>query len=243
MLATSGEPTLRKREFLLSLGYEPHPGQVLVHRSHAPRRVLVTGVRWGKSLVAVHETLAALFQPRKRALGWIVAPTFELSEIVFGQVVQMTHHHFPHRVVEYSRSERRLTVRNLSGGRSTVRAKSADDPTGLLGEGLDFVVVDEAARLHPEVWHLYLSQRLLDRRGWALLISTPLGRNWLHDLWQRGQGADATVESWSRPSTENPILPRDSIEAERQRLPAWAFAQEYGGEFVGQGGPLPGMTR
>jgi hypothetical protein len=35
----------------------------------------------------------------------------------------------------------------MAGGQSEIRAKSADNPISLLGEGLDWVVVDEAARV------------------------------------------------------------------------------------------------
>ena len=50
---TTGSPLrLRKRELFRSLGYEPHAGQVEVHRSEAQYRVLACGARWGKSTCA-----------------------------------------------------------------------------------------------------------------------------------------------------------------------------------------------
>ena len=36
-----------KRALFHDLGYEPHPGQLEVHLSSAPRRVLACGARWG----------------------------------------------------------------------------------------------------------------------------------------------------------------------------------------------------
>ena len=41
--------------FFHDLGYTPHPGQLPVHQSKAPRRVLACGVRWGKTRVAAWE--------------------------------------------------------------------------------------------------------------------------------------------------------------------------------------------
>jgi hypothetical protein len=73
---------------------------------------------------------------------------------------------------------------------------------------------------------------LLDRRGWALLISTPRGKGWYYDLFRRGQGQDPDYESWNHPSWTNPFLDRDLIELERGRLPERVFRQEYGGEFL-----------
>jgi hypothetical protein len=130
-------------------------------------------------------------------------------------------------------SERRIALRNMAGGESEIRAKSADNPISLLGEGLDWVVVDEAARMKPSIWQTHLSQRLIDRKGWALLISTPRGKGWLWDMYQRGQrNKDADYESWQFPSSVNPYLDATLIEAERGRLPERAWREAFNAEFL-----------
>src|SRR5215813_5842877 len=101
MTRTRTEPTLRKRELFAACGYKPHPGQELVHRSRASRRVLACGVRWGKSTAAAMEAVAALLEPRDRALGWIVAPTYDSARRIFDEVVRTLHQHFAHRVLRY----------------------------------------------------------------------------------------------------------------------------------------------
>ena len=53
------ERTLNKRALFRDLGYGPHPGQSEIHASTASRRVVACGVRWGKSLCAAAEALAA----------------------------------------------------------------------------------------------------------------------------------------------------------------------------------------
>ena len=185
---------LNKEALFADVGYEPHPGQLAVHRSRARRRVLVCGVRWGKSTVGVMEAIAALLEPRADSLGWIVGPTFDLSDRVVRQARDVLRKHLKHRIVGEDPRERSLVVRNLGGGLSEVRARSADNPAWLLGEGLDWLVVDEAARLKADVWEGHLSQRLVDRDGWALLTSTPRGGGWFRDLFRRGQGRDAAFE-------------------------------------------------
>jgi len=224
--------TFDKFALFTDLGYTPHPGQVPVHRSRASRRVLACGVRWGKTRLAAMEAIAAAIEPRKESRGWIVAPTYDLGQKVFREIVGIAGAQLQHRVRDLKESERTLTLLNLSGGRSEIRVKSADNPTSLLGEALDWVVIDEAAQLKASIWQSYVSQRLLDRRGWALLISTPRGRGWLFDLYRRGQGQDPDFESWNAPSAQNPSIDPDLIEAERARLPERVFAQEYGGSFI-----------
>ena len=223
---------LNKKAFFDDLGYHPHDGQWEVHRSEAKRRILSCGVRWGKSLCGAMEGLVAAMAPQQRSYGWICAPTYELTDKIFREIVILVAEHFRHRIVTLKEGERRLVIRNMSGGLSEIRGKSADNPVSLLGEGLDWVIVDEAAQLKPKIWEGYLSQRLIDRQGWALLISTPRGKGYLYDLFRRGQGQDADYQSWNYPSWTNPYLNRELIEKERGRLPERVFRQEYGGDFV-----------
>jgi hypothetical protein len=221
-----------KRGFFNLLGYTPHPGQVAIHRSRASRRIVACGVRWGKTKCAAMEGLAAAMVPRERSVGWVVAPTYDLAERVFREIVVVAAENLRDRIVTIKEHDHRLVIRNLAGGVSEIRGKSADNPVSLLGEGLDWVVIDEAARLKPHIWESHLTQRLLDRRGWALMISTPRGKGWFYDAWRRGKGSDQAFESWNMPSWSSPFLDKEMIEAERDRLPERVFRQEYGGEFL-----------
>lgn len=234
------------------LGYDPHPGQVAVHRSKAPRRVLACGVRWGKSTAGAMEAIAALMAPNEGSLGWLCAPTYDLTNRIYKRVVETVKQRLGHRIVAEIPREHRILVLNITGGVSELRAKTADNPASLLGEGLDWLIVDEASHLKPEVWEMYLSQRLVDRNGWALLLSTPRGRNWFYQLYRRGQrGRDPSVESWRSPSCDNPHLKPELIERERVALPPATFAESYLAEFTGEdmepcdtcGGPSPTAPR
>jgi len=157
----------------------------------------------------------------------------DLADKVYREVEIAVAEHLRHRILELKHHDKRLVLRNLGGGVSEVRAKTADNPVSLLGEGLDFVIVDEAARMKPAIWSSYLAQRLIDKDGSALLISTPKGKGWLWEMWKLGQpGGDPNYESWNAPSWQNPHLNRELIEAERERLPEAVFAQEIEGRFI-----------
>ena len=75
--------------------------------------------------------------------------------------------------VGVSETHRRVT---LPGG-GVLQVRSADDPDSLRGEGLDFLVMDEAAYIKEDAWIEALRPALSDRKGSALFISTPAGRN------------------------------------------------------------------
>jgi len=233
--ATSSRFRLDKMALFEDLGYEPHAGQLEVHRSRAPRRILACGVRFGKSLCATYEAVAAALEPREESLGWVVGPTYDLANLIFRLVLRTLEKHVPHRIVDVTPRDRRILLRNLGGGLSEVRARSADNADSLLGEGLDWLILDEASRLNAAIWEDHLSQRLIDRNGWALLLSTPRGKGWFYALYRRGQrGRDLDYESWCFPSWTNPYLDREVIERERARLGDETYRQEYGAEFIGE---------
>jgi hypothetical protein len=185
------------------------------------------------------EVAVSLLEPADATRGWIVAPSRDLVDRIFERVLASFQTHLPHRITLLDERQQRLIVRNLGGGLSEVRGKSAQDAVSLLGESLDFLVIDEAARLPADIWQSHLAARLVDRRGRALLVSTPNGPNWFFRMFRKGQrGRDASIESWSSPSWSNPHLDPELLEEERRRLPRDVFAEQFGAEFVG-GAPEP----
>jgi hypothetical protein len=231
---TTDSPRLSKVALFRIIRYEPHPGQLLVHRSRAPRRVLACGTRFGKSTAAAMEIVTGLLEPRPATLAWLVAPTYELTQRVWLRVAGVFQEKLPHRVKAIVPREQRIVVVNLAGGISELRGKGADRPAGLLGEAIDFVVVDEATKLRDDIWPSYLTPRLIDRRGWSLAISTPEGPGWFYEEFRRGQrNRDPDYESWSMPSWTNPHVSRETIEAERSRHSEEMFRSQFGAEFIG----------
>jgi hypothetical protein len=233
------------------LGYEPHPGQLLVHRSKARFRVLACGTRWGKSTCAGMEAVAAMLEPSERTIGWLVAPTYDVCRRIYTHLCAAITQKIGHRVIELSPREQKIVIVNMAGGASELRCKSADHPVGLLGESLDFLIVDEAATMRDEIWEGHLAPRLIDRKGRALVISTPQSKGWFYSMYLRGRKKlDPECESWASPSRDNPHVSAEVIEAERGRMPADKFAQQYEAEFLGVykepcricGGPQENVT-
>jgi len=120
---------------------------------------------------------------------------------------------------------------------SMIFAKSGDNPAGLRGEGLDGVVIDEAAFVKPEVWNEAIRPALSDKNGWALLISTPFGKNWFYEIFLRGLDENQTeYASFHYPSYANPILKKSEIDEMARSMPEIKYRQEILAEFCDSGG-------
>lgn len=206
-----------------------HPGQHQIRTSKARFKAVAAGRRWGKTRVGSALATATCLQQGR---CWWVAPTYQIAAIAWRQIKALAL-----QLPQVDVKEGEKTITYLGGG--FMQMKTADNPTGLRGEGLDLVIIDEAAHVSnwDEVWWQALRPALSDRQGKALMISTPKGHNHFHDLYQMAQ-TDADWASWHFPSWSNPYLAPEEIEAARQQLPGLVFRQEYGAEFVQLSGAL-----
>jgi phage terminase large subunit-like protein len=199
----------------------PHTGQAEVHNSPARWRVLGAGRRWGKTRLGVNECLDCA---SKGGRAWWVAPSYKMSEVGWRPIRQMA----AKIGAEIRRVDRQIILSN--GGEIAVR--SADNPDSLRGESLDLVVIDEAAFVKEDAWNEALRPALSDRKGRAIFISTPKGRNWFWHAYQRGLEPGGEWQSWQLPTVSNPFIDPDEVEAARQSLPERIFRQEYLAEFI-----------
>ena len=203
-----------------------HPGQLEVHNSPARFKVLAAGRRWGKTRLGVNECLDVAAQGGR---AWWVSPSYKTSEVGWRPLRQI--------VCKIPGAEIRLVDRvvNFPGG-GFVAVRSADNPDSLRGEGLDFVVMDECAFMQREAWTEAIRPALSDRQGKALFISTPKGRNWFWENYQRGINGEEGWQSWTFPTSSNPFIAKEEIEAARRDLPEIIFRQEYLAEFIDDAG-------
>ena len=206
---------------------QPHSGQLEVHNSDARFKVLSAGRRWGKTRLGVNECLDAA---SKGGRAWWVSPSYKTSEVGWRPLRQIAR--------KIPNAEVRLVDRmvTLPGG-GFVAVRSADNPDSLRGEGLDFVVMDECAFMQREAWTEAIRPALSDRLGKALFISTPKGRNWFWESYQRGINGEEGWQSWTFPTVNNPYIQASEVEAAKRDLPEIIYRQEYLAEFVDdQGG-------
>ena len=225
-----------KEKWFNYTNYVPHNGQNSLHFPSKNARfvVAICGRRWGKSVAASKEIEVMLNMPKTRS--WVVAPTYQTAEKVFREVWHgMIQNRDPKKNIPTTRaSYKDMYIETTSG--STFEAKSADNPNSLVGEGLDLLILDEAAKQKKIVWEMYLRPTLSDRKGKAIFITTPEGYNWVYDLYLKGQ-SDEEWLSFNSPSWENQFAyPKGSSDPDlkeaKRNLSVEVFDQEYGSKFT-----------
>jgi len=212
----------------VTINAHPHPGQRIVHNNPARFKVLSAGRRWGKTRLGVMECLDCA---AKGGLAWWVAPSYKISQVGWKPLSRMAQ-----RIPGVEVRLADLEVRLPGGG--AVGVRSADSAGGLRGEGLNFVVMDEAAFMREAAWTEEIRPALSDKLGHALFISTPKGRNWFWQAWQRGAAHDGDWAAFQFPTSGNPYIASTEIEAARKDLPELVYLQEYEAQFVDMGGSV-----
>jgi hypothetical protein len=215
----------------------PHSAQREVLEKDARFKVLNCGRRWGKTKLAAH---IALKKARKRnQMIWWVAPTYKVVKRGYKELLRQ----LPPDVLaapappDTNFDAGRSVILKFKNG-TNIEFYSAERPEGMLGEGVDFAVLDEAALMPENIWAQVVRPTLMDRQGGAIMISTPRGRNWFARAWNRGQsedGSNSEWASWTFPSWTNEFLPEGEIEEMRNDLPALLFQQEVEAKFIAAG--------
>lgn len=206
--------------------------------SPARFKLAVCGRRWGKTTAGM---LAAIkghgpspnYFPGVAAGKriWWVAPNY--PEIQASRIWVFLKKALRGAWESKSEVEREINLPN--GGSIAVR--SADEPNSLRGPGLDGLIIDEVAFLKEDVWKDVLRPALSDRQGWALLISTPNGVNWIKTVFDKAPTRD-NWQRWQSPSWSNPLLTDAEIADLKEELGPRKFAQECGAEFISVEGAL-----
>ena len=222
-----------KEKWFEYMKYEPHNGQKKLHyptKETARFFVMVCGRRFGKTTASAMEATYYASQPNKRI--WLVGLSYDKADLMFREIWQLMVIGHSNDIIRASEKDR---VIKFKWG-TTVEAKSADNPDSLVGEGLDLLIVDEAAKVKRKIWDMYLSPTLSDRKGKAIFITTPEGFNWIYDLYLLGK-EDELWESHQAPSWDNhfafPVGKTDQFILERKRnMSKEVFDQEYGAKFT-----------
>ena len=217
---------------MTALNFELLKWQQEVFKSSKRFKVVAAGRRCGKSrLSAVTLLIEALNCPEGSAVMYI-APTLGQARTIMWDLLNDLG-----RPVIKSSHVNNLEITLINGRKILVRG--ADNPDSLRGVSLTYVVLDECAFIKEDTWQKIIRASLSDKKGRALFISTPSGRNWFYDIFNLGQEEkDEEWKSWHFTTKDNETIDPKEIEAAQRTLSSFAFKQEYLSSFDTAGSDL-----
>jgi hypothetical protein len=217
---------------MADLNFSLLPWQQEVFKDQTRFKVVAAGRRCGKSrMAAVTLLIEGLKCPQGSAVLYVSPTMGQSRQIIWDLLLDLG------REVIQSSHVNNLDITLINGARIYVRG--ADRPDTLRGVSLTYAVLDEVADIKPEAWEQVIRASLSDKRGRALFIGTPKGRNWFYDTFKLGESEDdPDWKSWHFTTADNPLIDAKEIESAKKTLSTFAFKQEYMASFTNAGSDI-----
>lgn len=179
--------------------------------------------RAGKTVACVNDLIkaAACCELNNPRFAYIAPQLNQAKDIAWSYLLEYTDCFGPERKVNASE----LWVELPNNG-ARIRIYGADNPDRLRGIYLDGAVLDEFGDMDPTVWTQVIRPALSDRKGWAIFIGTPKGKNTFHTLWTLAED-DKDWFRLSLKASETKLLDDDELADARKMMSDDEFAQEY----------------
>lgn len=216
----------------MNLNFELLPWQKKVFEDKTRFKVIVAGRRCGKSrLSAVALLVEGLKCPKGSAVMYVAPTQGQARQIIWDLLMDLG------RDVISGSHVNNMDITLINGAKIYVRG--SDRPDTLRGVSLTFLVLDEVADIKAETWEKVLRAALSDKKGKALFIGTPKGRNWFYDMYKLGLTEDdEDWKSWHFTTKDNPLIDPKEIDGAKKTLSSFAFKQEYEASFDNAGTDL-----
>ena len=217
---------------MADLNFSLLPWQQEVFKDQTRFKVVAAGRRCGKSrMAAVTLLIEGLKCPQGSAVLYVTPTMGQSRQIIWDLLLDLG------RDIIQNSHVNNLDITLINGARIYVRG--ADRPDTLRGVSLTYAVLDEVADIKPEAWEQVIRASLSDKRGRALFIGTPKGRNWFYDTFKLGESEDdPDWKSWHFTTADNPLIDQKEIESAKKTLSSFAFKQEYMASFTNAGSDI-----
>jgi len=208
----------------LTFEYEPREQFVGLHSRTQRWACLVVHRRGGKTVACINEMITrACYTPKKDARYAYIAPFYRQAKDVAWQYLKS----FGEGVIVKIR-ESELRVELFNGAWITLYG--ADNPDALRGLYLDGVVLDEYGDSRPSLWGTVILPTLVDRKGWAIFIGTPKGKNHFWEVHERAKTEDGWYELTLKAS-ESGLIDDDELDEMKAQMSEEEYQQEMECDF------------
>lgn len=172
--------------------------------------------------VRLIEAACFLNRPHPNPMFAYIAPYLNQAKAVAWERLKYYSRRLPRTLV----NESELSLKLFNG--AVIRLFGADSPDRLRGLGFDGVVMDEVAQMRPETWPEVVRPCLADRRGWAVFIGTPKGRQ--NSFFSLRQQALAEPDLWYVgvfPADQTKVISPDELKRLKAEMGDKLYRQEF----------------
>mgnify|MGYP003629518081 CR=1 FL=1 len=176
--------------------------------------------RYGKTVGCVYEMVTrALYTGKKNARYAYIAPYYAQAKKIAWEYLKQATADFAIRTREAT-----LTVELANG--AWISLYGADNPDSIRGIYLDGVILDEYGDCRPSLWTRVIRPMLADRKGWAIFIGTPKGRNHFYELYNHAKDSDEWFSLMIKAS-ESGVISDEEIDELKKTMDDSAYDQEF----------------
>lgn len=185
-------------------------------------KIVNAGRRFGKSFVSGAAILEQVSV--SNSVIWYVAPTWDMAKKI------MWDDWLPKNVpkdwiAEVNKMDK--AYKFING--SILYVVTADNPEHLRGSSLNRVILDECGFMKDGVWEI-VRPALADKKGDAILVSTPKGYNWFYKMYKEALENDDWA-AFQYTTVDGGNVDAEEIEAARKSMSPKMFAQEFLASF------------
>ena len=207
------------------------PWQQEVYGDNTRFKVVAAGRRCGKSRLAAWAMIIRALSAERVDVFYVAPTQGQARDIMWSVIEDLAH------PIIASKHVNNMQFKLANGSR--ISLKGADRPDTMRGVSLEYLVMDEYADMKPVVWEEILRPALADRKGDALFIGTPKGRNHFYDLYNYALNEDdPSYTAWHFTSYDNPLLDPEEIDLAKKSMSSYAFRQEFMASFEALGSEI-----
>ena len=200
--------------------YEPRQAFIPFHQRNQRWTAMVCHRRAGKTVACIYELITrALYTQKKKAKYAYVGPFRQQAKEVAWEYLKEGTEGI--RKGPPRESDLRVTLPN----ESTITLFGADNPDALRGLYFDGIILDEFGDCRPSLWGEVILPTLLDRKGWAVFIGTPKGKNHFYEMTERAKREKGWYQMTLKAS-DSGLLDEDSLAEARAEMTDDQYQQE-----------------
>jgi len=215
------------------LGWKPHDAQYEILTDKSQYKTIAAGRRFGKSeMCAVDILWYALHGTTLPNQQFIISQSQDQANIIYNAIYAFASNSpkLRNRISKIIWTP--FPEMKFDNGSSIHARSTSYDGKYLRGRAAHRIFIDEAAFIKDNIVKEVVLPMLTDWNGDIVLISTPNGRNYFYEMFEKGQKEEEGTKSWQFASYTNPHISHKHIDEQKKNMLDLQFRTEYLAEFI-----------